>query len=96
MVRDNMGQLLLHLSRYLPGDLMVHDVPAAFAWSLENGEDHERYDAIRVMENLARIDPGLVARYLPLIRRGVEGIDNPVVREQAERSMESMTSMGPG
>jgi len=87
MVRDNISQSLLHLSNFAPEDFVRHDAPRAFVQFLVNGEDHERYDAVKVMEYIVKSAPEFVTEHIHEIEHATQGIDNPVVKGEAERAL---------
>lgn len=92
MVRDNIAQSLLHLSKGIPEDFISNGSAQNFLAFLGSGEDHERFDAIQVMGNIVGIEPEFVKTHLDDIDASVCGIDNPVVKGHAERVLAGIRS----
>jgi len=95
MVRDNISQSLLHMSGSIPEDFVRHNAAPAFVQYLKKGEDHERFDAVKVMENIVRSDAAFVKDHLSLVEGSAQGIDNPLVKGKIERSISSILSLIP-
>ena len=92
MVRDNVSQSLLHLSNFIPGEFVAHDAPPAFVQFLKRGEDHERFDAIQIMENIVTTAPEFVQDHISMIQHAANDIDNPLVKHQAARAFGTIRS----
>jgi len=87
MIRDNIMQSLVHLSKSIPDDFVGKGAVEPFLKYLRKGEDHERFDAITVMKNIARTDPEVVKGQIVNIEKIATEIDNPVVTGEAERTL---------
>ena len=85
MVKDNFSQSLMHLSRFIPEDFVRHKAHTAFVQYLKMGDDHKRFDAIKIMENIASVDGDFVRAHLPLIENIINDTDNPLIQAETER-----------
>lgn len=87
MVRDNIRQSLVHLSKGIPDDFVGKGAVDPFLKLMGNGEDHEQFDAITVIKNIAQTDREVVKGQIITIKKIANEIDNPVVRGEAERAL---------
>ncbi len=85
MVRDNIMQSLVHLSKGIPDDFVGKGAVDPFLKLLEAGEDHERVDAMTVMKNIVRTTPGIVVKQCDIIDKISHEVDNPLVIRKAQR-----------
>ena len=85
MVKDNISQALMHLSRFVPEDFVHHKAHAAFVQYLKKGDDHKRFDATRIMENVAATDGEFVRDHLSLIEDIITDTDNPLIQAETQR-----------
>lgn len=90
MILNNISQILLHLSNQIPQEFIEAGGEHIFIHNLRNGEDHERFDAIKVLENLVPHRPDLVKDHISDIENIARELDNPVVGAEAQRVVKSM------
>ncbi len=90
MILNNISQVLLHLSNRIPKEFLEAGGEHVFIQNLKTGEDHERFDAIRVLENLVPHKPDLVKDHISDIENVARELDNPVVGAEAQRVVKSL------
>lgn len=90
MARNNIAQTLLHLSKRIPDDIIEQGAAEELLRHLKKGEDHELYDAIKVLEYIAPINPGLVKGHLDDLAKIATDFDNPVIKGEAERAIKNI------
>ena len=93
MVRDNIRQSLVHLSKGIPDDFVGKGAVDPFLMLMGNGDHNEQFDAITVMKNIARTDPEGVKKQIDTIEKIANEIDNPVVEGEARRTLASLRDL---
>ena len=89
-VRNNIAQTLLHLSRGIPEDFIKTDAVEKCLRDLREGDDFEKYDAIKMLEYITPVKPEVVKKHLKELEKIAGEYDNPVVRGEAERVMKAL------
>lgn len=89
-VHNNIAQTLLHLSKGIPEDLIKTEAVERCLNALKEGDDFEKYDALKMLEYLTPVDPFIVKSHLKELQKIANDYDNPVVKGEAERVMKAL------